>query len=811
MTRLHPDLATISDAVEIVSTTSYRVLDNPRDLTAETKVALGRSSSRVVALAQDLYERLYIRPSESSAPRGSEWLAERNFLATLSSANRGRGTWDPDWSVRQIGADGRVAVGLHDLVVWADERDVRTATGRIAAGDPCRLRVPKEMRYLMRGFFYVFGDRDEDEFKSSAEGAVEPQWRYYWHLTSDSAAHFIAEATSILNDNAIPFRLKVLRYPTDYCRADAGVLYVRRPIAREIGDLIRGIYDTVGRGLRPQVPLLTHRLADGLALVEVAPASSSYGQQRCHLIAEALWRSFAAGHGRAERLNNMEAAFQQECLDPGHPYLARGSKLDSFGPDIRSDCANANNTRRHEPGHLALDTESWNGASFSPLDAAVKIGRSLCKMAHWDRSGQLCNWMGQSPKEISASGAIIPVAEALGPELYGGSAGIALYLAQLYALTGDAEFRHTAQAAIARSLCQALDRPNKLPSPLSVFLGQLGVVYAANRVTELTGQDCIHLRSEALLDLFHGEIDKPHPLDFIGGNAGAIPALLDLSSELAPNPTGDRYLALAIALGEQLCREAIRDKHIWCWHTGLVGDSEQPDVPLTGMSHGASGIAVALLELHTVTGRPLFLEAARGAFAYEDSLFDAKMRNWPDLRESNDHGTTPSSPRYLRVWCHGAPGIALARLRAATLDPGHTEVHVAMARAAVSTTLLAIDENLPRPRHDASLCHGLAGLIETLLCAGRQLGDAHCLNRAGSTARVLISRHGQSCDYPSGLISGGANPSLLLGVAGTGYAFLRLHAAEQVPSVLLVGFRGPELRDETSSQAVRCSAENLIY
>ena len=57
-----------------------------------------------------------------------------------------------------------------------------------------------------------------------------------------------------------------------------------------------------------------------------------------------------------------------------------------------------------------------------------------------------------------------------------------------------------------------------------------------------------------------------------------------------------------------------------------------------------------------------------------------------------------------------------------------------MARAAVATTLLAVDESLWRPGHDASLCHGLAGLMETLLCAGRQLGDPACLERAATVA-----------------------------------------------------------------------------
>ena len=110
-----------------------------------------------------------------------------------------------------------------------------------------------------------------------------------------------------------------------------------------------------------------------------------------------------------------------------------------------------------------------------------------------------------------------------------------------------------------------------------------------------------------------------------------------------------------------------------------------------------------------------------------------------------------------------------------------------MARAAMTTTLDAIDENLPRPRHDASLCHGLAGLLEIALVAGRILDDSNCMAHANSTARTLIDRYARTIDYPSGLISGAVNPSLMLGLAGTGYALLRLHAPHRVPSILLAG------------------------
>src|SRR5208283_1656347 len=144
------------------------------------------------------------------------------------------------------------------------------------------------------------------------------------------------------------------------------------------------------------------------------------------------------------------------------------------------------------------------------------------------------------------------------------------------------------------------------------------------------------------------------------------------------------------ALGEQLYRKAIRSGDVWSWDAEESSGAGTAQAPLTGMSHGASGIAFALLELHAATGRSQFLEAARGGFAYEDSLFDPKVGNWPDLRAAGDPGTAPLPPSHGRTWCHGAPGIALARLRAVALDPEHATAHLAMARAAITTTLLAI-------------------------------------------------------------------------------------------------------------------------
>jgi len=50
---------------------------------------------------------------------------------------------------------------------------------------------------------------------------------------------------------------------------------------------------------------------------------------------------------------------------------------------------------------------------------------------------------------------LIPTVAALGPELYGGTSGIAIFLAQLFALTGELELRRTAEGAIRQALAQA--------------------------------------------------------------------------------------------------------------------------------------------------------------------------------------------------------------------------------------------------------------------------------------------------------------------------------------------------------------------
>ncbi len=249
---------------------------------------------------------------------------------------------------------------------------------------------------------------------------------------------------------------------------------------------------------------------------------------------------------------------------------------------------------------------------------------------------------------------------------------------------------------------------------------------------------------------------------------------------MSKSPGLERCCDLATTLGEDLIRSDL-------WRVVLQpqeGDSATDPAPAellySGISHGAAGIGLALLELHAATGRVDFRDAARRAFEFEDTLFEPEHGNWADRKRRSGR------LRFETAWCHGAPGIALARLRAATLDPECRNDYLAMARVGIATTRVAIEQKLASPRCDATPCHGLGGLIEILFIAGETLDDSSCRDGALAAARALIARHSDSGDWPSGLYSGGPNPSLMLGTAGIGYTFLRLHDPNRVPSALLL-------------------------
>jgi len=225
---------------------------------------------------------------------------------------------------------------------------------------------------------------------------------------------------------------------------------------------------------------------------------------------------------------------------------------------------------------------------------------------------------------------------------------------------------------------------------------------------------------------------------------------------------------------------------------GIAWETLSGERPLGGFSHGTAGIAYSLFRLAAVSGQQRFHQSAIDALTYDRSLFVPELNNWADLRvfptrtREPEPTSTPPHEQALKsmvAWCHGAPGIGLGRLGAlAQIDDAQIrdEIDVALD----TTVRQGLGGN-------HSLCHGALGNLELVL-AGSQLldrpGDHSALEASTATVVGSIEANGWVSAVPFGV----ETPGLMIGLAGMGYAMLRLAEPERVPSVLLLEppFRG---------------------
>jgi lantibiotic modifying enzyme len=407
-------------------------------------------------------------------------------------------------------------------------------------------------------------------------------------------------------------------------------------------------------------------------------------------------------------------------------------------------------------------------------EASVRIGDRIVRDAFWHMDR--CNWVGAQPRGSEHGGHRADVTySALGPELYSGTSGVSLFLAELYRITGDAAVRNTALGALRHALSQVDSIPPSIR--IGLFSGWTGIALVTARVAMLL--DDAHLFDHAK-DLAKRAAIQPcdkKEFDMISGRAGAISALVVLRTLLDEHD----LLEAAARFGCELIESATRDGDTYSWE--LPGIKSYRN--LTGFSHGTAGTAVALLELHAETGETSFRDAALRAFQYERHHFSATHGNWPDFRMNAVTGSRkPSRFPCLSFWCHGAPGIALSRLRAYQLLGD--ECFKAEAIIGLATTRNSIAAARASSCGNYSLCHGLAGNSEAILYGAQVLHDRSAEPTiVFESALEAMERYAVSgASWPCGTHVG-ETTGLMLGLSGIGHHLLRL-SHPTIPSVALL-------------------------
>jgi type 2 lantibiotic biosynthesis protein LanM len=355
--------------------------------------------------------------------------------------------------------------------------------------------------------------------------------------------------------------------------------------------------------------------------------------------------------------------------------------------------------------------------------------------------------------------------------LYHGISGVSLFLAALEHVTGGAGFHDLALAA-ATTLARQVQGPNRedllKEHGIGGASGVGSLVYALTRTGQwLDEPRLVAAAHQAAALIRPDKIAADTRLDVMGGSAGALLGLLAVYQA-----TGDAaLLAQAVACGEHLLAARV---------AGAGGLRSWPDATgalLTGFSHGAAGTAYALLRLYAVTQDTRYHEAAAEAIAYEDSVFVPDAGNWPDLRAAQQ--PADGTPVFMTTWCHGAPGIGLARLGGlAWLDSPAIRADIA---AALATTQAAMGRGIEH------LCCGNFGRIDVLLAAAQRLDRPDLLAAAHQQAAQGVARAAQAGHFY--LAPHLPNEMNLIGffqgTAGIGYELLRLAHPTRLPAILL--------------------------
>ena len=282
----------------------------------------------------------------------------------------------------------------------------------------------------------------------------------------------------------------------------------------------------------------------------------------------------------------------------------------------------------------------------------------------------------------------------------------------------------------------------------------------------------------ASAELTLGLIKRDAFFDLLGGVAGLIGPL---SRRLRNgNPTDQTATVLRLAARH------LADAQL----TGGGWPFREATRPLTGLSHGASGMGIALIEAGLALRDEEFISRGVRAFAYERACFDDARGNWPDFRT---HACGPDGqPSSMIAWCHGAPGIGLARLSALTLLPDHPDARVWREELEVA---MATTSAAPLGYLD-HLCCGSLGRAAVLRIAGLKTGKAEWLHAADELTHEVLARAtsdgGYHFPFDDPDVTSGTSadpiaqsPGFMNGLAGVGAHFIATARNEHLGDVLI--------------------------
>lgn len=288
--------------------------------------------------------------------------------------------------------------------------------------------------------------------------------RVYWNVSAEGAAALVHEVLGELKRSDAWLQLKLADHRALYARRDSAVLYVERSSFDVIGPSLRVVHDRLARWLDGGLPMFTKALASGLGVAEDPGYGSSFVLHRMTLVAEAAARAWRDGcRDSSQMVGAFESHFGRRGISPTSPHLNPGSRRD-YDVSVRSSAPSRRDTLS-VAGVESVTSELW-------LERATRVGRALCSTAIL-RSDR-CVWFEAKQSDEGPEWTDV---RSTGPDVWSGTAGVAIFLARLGRVTGEQRVMTASRAAIEHALRSMAQLP-----PQGLYFGQAGVATAAHEV-----------------------------------------------------------------------------------------------------------------------------------------------------------------------------------------------------------------------------------------------------------------------------------------------------------------------------------------
>lgn len=396
-------------------------------------------------------------------------------------------------------------------------------------------------------------------------------------------------------------------------------------------------------------------------------------------------------------------------------------------------------------GAVAVAAPGVASAGVTPaagaFAAAPSYADAVRQTAAWIRSTEARNgfWLPEPDRPEIGQTVSAPNG------FYTGSAGMALFFADLAKATGDTSYWNDAKRAgdyLARSWRETA-QANALGTQFSLYTGLAGTLHALAVLARETDDRAYDNEVAAGLDFLLAGAKKAGRgiawTEWPGmtGNGGIVVALLAIAEQLDGASQRDRLHRVAISAGQRIIEQAAPDPRGGLrWQGMPPALAQQPEGSyFPNHQLGTAGVAFALARLATVTKDKRFLKPAEAGALHLQKI--ATVKEGAALIPFRE----PDLPDLFYLgYCNGPAGTArlFYQLYLATRDPAHLEWAEMLARGVMASGIP--DRQAPGLWNVTCQCCGSAGIVDFFLGLWAATGKETYLTFARRVADQMLSR-----------------------------------------------------------------------